>query len=168
MNGWNSVVDNNAGKSIISIFNYKIPDRLQLQLLYMGGPERTAGTPEGQPWRHLADAFVQFDANSVISLLAEADAGLERNQLGTSTWGAAAIYARLHPVSWLYLAARGDRLQEHRGAGASGTASPIFFPGIVGVLGHVHRRRETTRQRVGAAGSTGTIRRRATSISRAT
>jgi len=39
-----------------------------------------------------------------------------------------AAYARLHPVSWLYLAARGDRFAEHRGTVAAGTASPMFLP----------------------------------------
>jgi hypothetical protein len=128
VNGWNSVVDNNSGKSMMGTFNYKIPDRLLFQVLYMGGPERSTGAPEGQPWRHLVDAFVQIDANTVLSFLAQADAGLERNNFGTSYWGAGAIYARVHPVSWLYLAARGDRFAEHRGAGSAGEASPIFFP----------------------------------------
>jgi hypothetical protein len=128
VNGWNSVVDNNAGKSILGVYTYKIPDRLLLQILYMGGPERSTGAPEGQPNRHLADAFAQVDVSSVLSLLGEVDGGLEDNNFGLSYWGAAALYARVHPVSWLYLAARGDRLSEHRGSSPLGTASPIFFP----------------------------------------
>jgi hypothetical protein len=128
VNGWNSVVDNNSGKSIISLLGYKIPDKFQLQLLYMGGPERNENAPEGQPWRHLADAYAQWDVNGALSLLGQADGGMERNDFGLSYWGAAALYARVHPVSWLYLAARGDVFEEHRGSGATGTASPIFFP----------------------------------------
>jgi hypothetical protein len=128
VNGWNSVVDNNAGKSVISTFTYKIPDRLTLDVLYMGGPERSTSAPEGQPWRHLADAYAQVDVSSVLSFLAEGDVGLEKNRFGTSWWAAAAVYARVHPVSWLYLAARGDRFNEHRGASTEGTASPMFFP----------------------------------------
>jgi hypothetical protein len=128
VNGWNSVVDNNAGKSILSVLGYKIPDKLNLQLLYMGGPERNAGAPEGQPWRHLVDLYAQWDVNAVLSLLAEGNTGLESGQRGTSWWAAGALYARVHPLSWLYLAARGDRFQEHRGASDQGTASPMFFP----------------------------------------
>lgn len=128
VNGWNSVVDNNPGKSVIGILGYKIPDRLLFQLLYMGGPERSSSAPEGQPFRHLVDAYLQVDASTALSFLAEADGGMERNRFGLSYWGAGAIYARVHPVSWLYLAARGDRFQEHRGGGTAGTASPIFFP----------------------------------------
>jgi hypothetical protein len=128
VNGWNSVVDNNAGKSILSVLGYKIPDKLNLQLLYMGGPERNVGAPEGQPWRHLVDLYAQWDVNAVLSLLAEGNTGLESGQRGTSWWAAGALYARVHPLSWLYLAARGDRFQEHRGASDQGTASPMFFP----------------------------------------
>jgi hypothetical protein len=128
VNGWNSVVDNNAGKSVLGIYTYKIPDRLLLQVLYMGGPERSTGAPEGQPMRHLADAYAQVDVSSIVSLLAQIDGCFENNRFGLSYWGAAAIYARVHPVSWLYLAARGDRMSEHRGAGTLGTASSIFFP----------------------------------------
>jgi hypothetical protein len=127
-NGYNSVVDNNAGKSIISQLQYKIPDRLIFSLLYMGGPERDAGAPEGQPWRHLADAYVSGKLTSWLELATQVDAGFERNRFGASYFGAGAVYARVHPASWLYLAARGDRFDEHRGAGPAGTASPMFFP----------------------------------------
>jgi len=128
VNGWNSVVDNNAGKSIISTISYKIPDRLTLNLLYMGGQERPTGAPEGQPNRHLVDGYAEVDVGSVASFLAEVDGGLEQNNFGLSSWAAGAIYARVHPASWLYLAARGDYLEEHRGSGPTGTASAIFFP----------------------------------------
>jgi Putative beta-barrel porin-2, OmpL-like. bbp2 len=128
VNGWNSVVDNNPYKSVLAQYTYKVPDRLLLSVLYMGGVERSTGAPEGQPWRHLADVYAQLDVSSVLSFLTEVDAGVEPNHFGVSYWGAAALYARVHPVSWLYVAARGDRFTEHRGSGSAGTASPIFFP----------------------------------------
>ena len=46
-NGWNSVVDNNAWKSVMSQWLYKVPDRFALSLLYFGGPERPTGAQEG-------------------------------------------------------------------------------------------------------------------------
>ena len=128
VNGWNNVVDNNAAKTILSQLTYKIPDRLLVSLLYDGGGERPTGAPEGTPWRHLVDGYAQGDLASWLSLAAHFDTGFERNRFGTSYWGAAAIYARVHPVSWLYLAARADRFGEHRATSAEGTASPIFFP----------------------------------------
>jgi hypothetical protein len=128
VNGWNSVVDNNPGKSILTELLYTVPDHVAATLLYMGGPERPSNAPEGQPWRHLLDGTVQATPIPVLSVGTEWSAGMERNRFGTSYWGAIALYARVQPVSWLYLAARVDRLSEHRGSGPDGTASPIFFP----------------------------------------
>jgi hypothetical protein len=127
-NGYNSVVDNNAGKSVMSQFTYKIPDKLVLGLLYMGGPERPSGAPEGQPWRHLVDGYVSGQLASWLELATEWDAGFERTRYGMSYFGAGAIYARFHPASWLYLAARGDRIAEHVASSATGAASPMFVP----------------------------------------
>ena len=127
-NGWNSVVDNNNAKSVVSQLTYKIPDRLLVSLLYMGGGERNTGAPEGTPWRHLVDGYTSADLTTWLSVAAHFDTGFERTRFGASYWGAAALYARVHPVSWLYLAARADRLGEHVATGALGTASPIFFP----------------------------------------
>jgi hypothetical protein len=127
-NGANSVVDNNAGKSVISQLQHKVDDRFILSILYMGGPERNAGAPEGQPWRHLIDGYASGRLTSWLELASEFDAGFERTRYGTSYFGAGAVYARFHPASWLYLAARGDRFAEHRGTGTAGTASPMYFP----------------------------------------
>jgi len=127
-NGYSSVVDNNAGKSVMSQVTYTIPDRLVFGLLYMGGPERPRGAPEGQPWRHLVDGYVSGRLASWLELATEWDAGFERTRFGMSYFGAGAVYARFRPASWLYLAARGDRFAEHRASSASGTADPMFFP----------------------------------------
>ncbi|MFO0759001.1 MAG: outer membrane beta-barrel protein [Byssovorax sp.] len=128
VNGWNSVVDNNDDKSLITQATYTIPDRLQASLLYMGGAERSKGAPEGRPWRHTFDAWAQVDLGSRFSLAGHADAGLERTQMGLATWGGFALYARAKALDWLSFAGRFDRLGEHVPSDASGTASPIFFP----------------------------------------
>lgn len=127
-NGANSVVDNNAGKSMIGQYQYKIPDKLTLSLLYMGGPERPAGAPEGQPWRHLIDGWAMGQLASWLEMGAQFDAGFERNRFGTSYFAAGAAYARFRPASWLYLALRGDRFEEHRAETAAGKASAMFHP----------------------------------------
>ncbi|MEO7329921.1 MAG: outer membrane beta-barrel protein [Minicystis sp.] len=123
-NGWNSVVDNNDDKSLITQATYVIPDRLQAGVLYMGGAERGKAAPEGRPWRHTFDVWAQVDVTSRIAFAAHADAGLERNQFGTSTWGAFAIYGRVKALDWLSFAGRVDRFAEN----TPGEASPIFFP----------------------------------------
>lgn len=127
-NGWNSVTDNNTGKSFSAQITYKIPDRFSGSVLYFTGPERAPGAPEGEPWRHLFDAWAQLDATPWLSFAIHGDAGFERNRFGTSYWGAGAVYGRVQPVKWLYLAARGDSFWEHAASNSQGTASRLFWP----------------------------------------
>ena len=53
------------------------------------------------------------------------DGGFEPNDFGTAGWVASALYVRFHPLSWLYLAARGDFFYEWVPMGAA----PIFWNG---------------------------------------
>jgi hypothetical protein len=127
-NGWNSVVDNNLHKSVAAQLLYSVPDRLTMSLLYFGGNERPQGAAEGEPWRHLLDFWAQLDATAWLSFAAQGDGGFEQNRSGTSYWGAGALYARVRPAKWLYLAARGDLFHEHAAEGGAGSASRIFWP----------------------------------------
>jgi hypothetical protein len=127
VNGWNSVVDGNTWKSIAAQWIYDT-GRSSLGVVYFGGPERAKGSAEGQPWRHLVDVWADWDATKWLSLAVQVDAGFERNPLGLAWWAAAAGYVRVQPVSWLYLAARGDFFREHVPADEIGVASPIFWP----------------------------------------
>src|SRR5687767_685674 len=101
---------------------------IKTEVLYFGGIERLDGAPEGAAWRHLFDGWVTLYPHEVLRLMAHANYGQETNTFGVSRWIAAALYASVHPTSWLYLAARGDRFHETKAANASGTAAPIFFP----------------------------------------
>ncbi len=122
-NGWNSVVDNNTGKSP-SLRLSLATGRLTGAVLYFGGPERSAGAPEGQPWRHLGDLWAQLDATDRLSFLAQADGGYEAHFLGSNAWLAGALSARVEFLDGVYVSARGDWFREAR----TGTASPIFWP----------------------------------------
>ena len=128
-NGWNNIVDDNKGKSVQIQFAYSDPDFLNYSVLYFGGPERPEGAPEGQAWRHLLDAWAQVRPVDRLWLGANANAGFEDNNFGISSWAAAAGYAQVRLVSWLYLAARGDYFHEHAASDAHGTAARIFWPG---------------------------------------
>jgi hypothetical protein len=128
-NGWNNIVDNNRGKSVMLHAIHKISDSLTVNLLYFGGVERSTGAPEGQPWRHLFDAYATWDASKTLSFILHADAGYERNTFGTSDWTAVAGYARVRLARPLFLAGRADVFWEHVASNASGTASAIFWPG---------------------------------------
>jgi hypothetical protein len=126
-NGWNSVVDNNGYPSIALSAAYAGTDTTA-QLLYFGGIERPTGSPEGQPWRNLFDALVQHVVSDTLTLAAQADAGFEINDLGTSAWAAAAIYAKLALDDTLYVALRGDYFYEQVAEDDGVSASPIFWP----------------------------------------
>jgi len=123
-NGWNSVVDNNAEKSIAAQVTYAIRDRFTLNLLYFTGVERSPGSVEGRPWRHLFDAYAVWYALGWLSLMAHADGGFEAGALGTNVWLAGALYARFQPHERVYLAARGDVFWER----LAGSESQIFWP----------------------------------------
>lgn len=126
-NGWDTVLDNNEEKSISTQLTYTRPD-VVLSVLFFTGVERPPGAPEGRPWRHLLDAHVTWHPTTWLSLLAHANGGLEPNDLGTSSWAAGALYARFTMIEQLRAAVRFDTFYEHVTEGASGRASPIFWP----------------------------------------
>jgi len=126
-NGWNSVVDNNDTPSISALAGYSSASTTA-QLLYFGGIERAPGAPEGKPWRHLFDALVEYAVTSEVSVAAQADAGFEPNDIGTSSWVAAALYGKLALSDKLYAAVRGDYFYESVAQGNGMTASAIFWP----------------------------------------
>jgi hypothetical protein len=127
VNGWNDATDNNDGKSFHAQLTYKVADALSASVLYMGGPERPTGSPEGKPWRHLVDAWAQIELHPRLSVAAHVDAGLEQNRFGTHSWAAGALYARVQPLKFLYLSARGDRFLEDVARNAQGASSSLFF-----------------------------------------
>jgi hypothetical protein len=127
-NGWNSVIDNNRKPSISVAASYA-KDALIAQVLYFGGIERSPGAPEGEPWRHLLDAYVQGSLGGGLSFLVHADGGLERGTLGTSSWAAGAAYLRYDVTTSVYLAARADYVREWRDAAASSMLLPVAWVG---------------------------------------
>jgi hypothetical protein len=122
-NGWNSVVDNNVYPCVGASAAYQAGD-VKAQLLYMGGIERPDGAPEGRAWRNLFDAYLTLAASDQVSLQAEADAGVEPNAFGTSSWAAGALYAKVDLGDDLFAAVRGDYFREW----TAETATRIFWP----------------------------------------
>lgn len=130
-NGWNSVVDNNAYKSVQADVTYEVPDKISLTALYFGGVERPTGAPEG-PWvRHHFDGVAQVDFTRWLSVAAQGDIGFEPNRLGTARWFSGALYTRFRPTPKLALSLRADRFHERLAASrVPGEASaPIFWGG---------------------------------------
>ncbi len=128
-NGWNSVLDVNIQLSPAAQVTYNVTNKLTWNLLYFGGVERPTNAPEGQPWRNLFDTYLAFYPRPWLSTLFHFDAGFEPNNFGTSAWEAGAVYLRVQPRKWLYLAARGDVFFEQVAQNGAGSATPLFWAG---------------------------------------
>jgi len=126
-NGTNQPVDPNGGKAV-SLQSSFLKEKWMVNVLYLGGNDREAGNAMGKPWRNTFDLVAQYDVLSRLSLALNFDAGFEKGDLGTDSWVAAALYARVKATEWLYFAARGDGIREEV-AVRDGTSSPIFFGG---------------------------------------
>jgi hypothetical protein len=122
-NGWNNAIDNNQQPSIQLAAAYGKGDWLA-QVLYFGGVERSPGAPEGSPWRHLGDAYVQGPVAGPVTFLVHADAGTEHGTFGADSWAAIAGYLKIDLSPRVYLATRGDVMREWHADGGA----PIFWP----------------------------------------
>ena len=125
--GWNSVVDNNRYPSVAASAAYT-GAKVSGQVLYFGGVERPTDAPEGTPWRNLLDAYATLTVTDELSVLGHVDAGLERNDIGTSGWLAGALYAKYAVTPTLYVAARADYFREHVARDGDTTAGALFWP----------------------------------------
>ncbi len=126
-NGWNSVVDNNAYPSAALSAGYASP-KTTAQVLYFGGVERPTSAPEGKAWRHLFDVLVQHAITDTVSVMAQIDAGIEPNDIGTSSWIAGALYGKFALSPQVYAAVRGDYFYEQIADDGGTTAASIFWP----------------------------------------
>ncbi len=125
-NGWNSVIDNNASKSINLRLGYE-GRRAQAAVLYFGGRERSLGDPHGNPWRHLLDAWASAQALPWLETAFHVNAGGERSLLGATRWLGLAGYARIAIHDTVTVAGRSDVFFEKAPTNALGERSAIFW-----------------------------------------
>jgi len=123
-NGWNDILNRNRYPCFAGLLTWTPSERFSGTLLYFGGVEPFSDAPEGQPWRNLFDVNATWNLSPQLSFAMQADAGVEANNFGASWWASGAVYARLHPSDWLYVAARADYFHENAAPGAA----RIFFP----------------------------------------
>jgi hypothetical protein len=127
-NGWNSVVDNNANKSLVVQAKYAPDSSFAASALYFAGVERTPAAAEGDAFRHMLDTHVTADLLPSLAIMAELNGGYEPSRLGPAGWLAGALSLRFAPHEQLTFALRGDHLREWMPEQGGVTASPMFFP----------------------------------------
>ncbi|MBI4474930.1 MAG: porin [Acidobacteria bacterium] len=111
VNGWNNVVDNNAGKTAGIQVVAKPLGNLTLTQTYMAGNELA----DGNAARHLVDSIATLQVNSKLSLMANYDYGMDRNGIDRVRWQGVALYARVTPVSDLRLSPRLEWFDDPQG-----------------------------------------------------
>lgn len=127
-NGWSSVVDNNGAKSILLQAQLRVAERLSASFAYFSGIERDPGAPEGGPWRHAFDGYIQLDASRWLQLAAEVNGGWERTRFGFHPFAGSAAYTRIRARDWLYVAGRLDGLWERPARATDGQSEPFLLP----------------------------------------
>ncbi len=125
-NGWNTVVDNNPEKSVSVSLAWQ-SEALTASLLYFGGVERS-GDDIGRPWRHLFDAWAQWQVSERVALLGQANVGFEQTSVGLQPWVSTAVSTRVKVLDWLFVSGRADVLHEGDFVNGELVAAPIFFP----------------------------------------
>jgi hypothetical protein len=128
-NGWNTVLDNNDGKSVHVHAGYTIPDVLSANLQYMTGPERPRGAPEGPGFRHLFDLNGTITPTDWLGIQAQFTGGFEPNRFGTHGFFGGGLAVRVQPIDLVAFGLRGDFFWEDVATNAAGvSSSAIFWP----------------------------------------
>ncbi len=114
VNGWNTVSDNNTGKSVLASIILKPTGAVSITENYIGGPEQPK---DNSDWRTLSDTVVSYTVNPVVSLLANYDYGRDTNSVtGTSvTWQGIAGYAKFQANKYIAVIPRVEYYDDANG-----------------------------------------------------
>lgn len=93
VNGWNSVVDNNTGKTVGVSFGIKPLSKVSLSTSYMAGPEQE---DMNRGWRQLSDSLLTINATDKLTFMFNYDYGTERfaDLNAVTKWQGVASYVR--------------------------------------------------------------------------
>ena len=91
-NGWNNIVDNNTGKTVVGGVTIKPTSAVSIVGQYMTGPEKT-GTNDD--WRHLFDGIVTAAVNDKMTFTANYDYGREKFGTSSVSWQGLAAYLKM-------------------------------------------------------------------------
>ncbi len=109
VNGWNNVVENNTGKTILGSLTLKPTGALTLVENYIGGPE-TAGTNDN--WRNLSDTILTYAASPKLNLVANYDYGSQAD----AHWQGIAGYLKYQATKVVAFAPRFEYYDDASGA----------------------------------------------------
>lgn len=123
--GWEQVVRaESSSKSGLVQLEYDGGDRGYVTLNYMFGNDRPTGDPAGPYLRHTVDLYGEYQVSPRFALRANFFGGLQPNRdTDMTAWAGLALYARVQPVEWLYIATRLEALGEFYPS----NAQSIFF-----------------------------------------
>lgn len=110
-NGWNTVVDNNSGKTFGAQVTWTPTDRLTITPGWIGGPEQDRGSS----WRHVVDAVVNFRLSGKLQLGLNGDYGRERIDGNVVVWKGIAMSARLQFTERAAVSLRGEWMSDADG-----------------------------------------------------
>lgn len=124
VNGWNSVIDNNASKSFGLMLNYAPLSTTSVILNLMAGHENVTSIEYGA--RNVADLIVNHQLSDAFSLGLNADYGEAQTYAGLMLWKGAAIYARYSLTEKTAFAVRGEIFDDPQGY-ALGLGQPLGY-----------------------------------------
>jgi hypothetical protein len=147
VNGWNSVVDNNTGKTYGLGFGWNPTKRVSFTQNYMAGPEQGDNNSN---WRQLSDTVVTYSPTSKLSFTANYDYGRGDRSAGVADpvfWTGIAGYVRYAFDHNYTLVTRYEYYDDHDGF-TTGTAQ--HFNGFTEtfqrmIAGHILSRLEFRR-----------------------
>lgn len=141
INGQNMVTDNNKGKTLSVTYLWMPNEDFHVSALYMGGPERATGAPEGQGWRHLFDMHARVKLFNNLRFMAQVVAGVEDTKFGMNRFLMNVYYLKYEFKNKLDVAFRYELLTENLAAGSSGnflkSVDENHFGGLYGYTGTI-------------------------------
>jgi hypothetical protein len=124
VNGWNSVIDNNTGKTLGASFAWTPNKKFGLVQNYLAGPETTNLNHD---WRQLSDTVVTINATKRLTLAANYDYGFSDHITGVANtvyWTGIAGYFKYALNDKYSISSRYEYYNDHYGF-TTGTAGHI-------------------------------------------
>jgi hypothetical protein len=147
VNGWNSVVDNNSGKTYGASFNWNPNKKFGIAQNYMTGPEQSDSNSN---WRQLFDTVVTYSPTDRLSFIVNGDYG-RGDRISTSPkpayWTGGAAYIRYALNGQNAIATRYEYYDDKYGVTTGGFANPTpqHLHGFTGTYEHLLAHRILTR-----------------------